>query len=105
MPGRVSCDKLVACERRLHAYLYGGPPPRIFKVWIVALFVPLLLVYIFSLITSGSDAEIMKHNRGKYLEERAYSGASADVLTLPGHGFTKGANRTLFKFQYNMKQI
>ena len=46
----------------------------------------------FFLVTSWSDAEIMKHNRGKYLEERAYSGASADVLTLPGHGFTKGAN-------------
>ena len=29
----------------------------------------------FSLVTSWSDAEIMKHNRGKYLEERAYSGA------------------------------
>ena len=92
MPGRVSCDKLVACERRLHAYLYEGPPPRLFKVWSVALFVPLFLLYIFSLVTSWSDAEIMKHNRGKYLEERAYSGASADVLTLPGHGFTKGAS-------------
>ena len=85
------CRRIANIDRRLNTYLYNGPPWRAFRVCVLFVFTPLLVILAFLFLASSTDSDVMKHNQGKYLERRTYAGEAADVFTLPGHGFNKNA--------------
>ncbi len=80
--------EIAKIDRKVNLYLYHGPPWRVFRMCAIFVVIPLCALYLFLLLASGTDSDIMKHNQGKYLEQRVYAGESSDVFTLPGNGFS-----------------